>query len=195
MKKTFLAILIASLALVTISSCKKTVKALFPGATTDLPEVMNTLPTLDSLRLAPYPVTELPLHTAFPLPQITQHFNLDSIVKANTGNNFGAGDITSVKLNQIKLKILTGADANNNISNFESAAFSFSSSSNSTPTTVTNVSFADVYATEKTIPGDNSLELRPYLSGTELYYNVSASLRRHTTHPIKISIIATVTMK
>lgn len=195
MKKILLTLLVATMVLGVVTSCKKTVKAIFPEQTFDLPEVLDTLPKLDSIRVSGFPVTEVPLHTTFTLPRITQHFNMDSIVRANTGNNFGAGDITSVKVKEFRLKIVSGFDANNNLSNFETASFNFSSNSNATATKVATVNFDNVYSVEKVISGDGTPELRSYLNGTELYYDISASLRKHTDRIMRVSIIATLTMK
>lgn len=198
MRKFILPIVIL-LAVITVStSCKKaleTAKNIFPEQTTDLPEVTDTLPPLDSVRISGFPVTEIPLNSVFPLPTVVQPFNLDSIVRSNTGNVFGAGDITSVKVKQFVLKIKAWGDSANNIANFSTASFTFSSNTKTDQLPVASVTFDDSFSLEKIISGNGTPELRPYLGGNELYYNISASLRRHTTKNLKISIIATVTMK
>ncbi len=187
MKKIILSGLLSIFVLSVVTSCKKTVKAIFPGAETPLPELIYTLPPVNN------PI--IPLYTTFPLPKVEQSFNLDSIVKVNTGNNFGSGDITSVKIKSLTMKIVAGADSANNLSNFETASFNFSSSSNTTPVQVANISFENVYSIEKVIPGDGTPELRGYLDGNKLYYDISASIRRYTNKSLKISIIATMIMK
>ncbi len=197
MKKIVFALIVTLVVIATVSSCKKAaqvIQKVFPEQTADLPEVTDTLPPLDSITLAGTTV-ELPLHTPFTLPVITQHFNMDSIVKVNTGNNFGAGDITSVKVKQFKLWIKAWGDSANNLSNFESANFNFSSNTKTDPTQVASVSFPNTYSLEQVVSGSGTPELRAYLDGTELYYVISASLRRHTHKNLKISLIATITMK
>ena len=194
MKKLVLPVVVATLVICAVASCKKTVKAIFPGAESDLPEVVQTMPAIDSVKIGTT-VISVPLHTPYSLPRIIQHFNLDSIVKVNTGNNFGAADITSVKVKSFRLKIVQYGDSANNLANFESASFNFSSNTKSDPIKVATVNFVDAFSLDKVISGDGTPELRPYLDGTELYYDISASLRRHTKKSIKISIIATVTMK
>ena len=194
MKKLVLPVVVATLVICAVASCKKTVKAIFPGAESDLPEVVQTMPAIDSVKIGTT-VISVPLHTPYSLPRIIQHFNLDSIVKVNTGNNFGAADITSVKVKSFRLKIVQYGDSANNLANFECASFNFSSSTKSDAIKVATVNFVDAFTLEKVISGDGTPELRPYLDGTELYYDISASLRRHTKKSIKISIIATVTMK
>ena len=187
MRKTLLTLLVATMVIWIVSSCKKTVKAIFPGAETDLPELRYTLPPVNN------PI--IPLNTTFPLPRVEQPFNLDSIVRANTGNNFGAGDISSVKIKQLTLKIIAGADSANNLSNFNSANFNFSSNSKTTATQVATINFLNVYSTSKTIPGDGTPELRAYLDGNKLYYDINASIRRYTNASLKLSIVATMIMK
>ena len=187
MKKIVFTSLLSILVLTLVISCKKTIQAIFPSAETPLPELIYTLPPVNN------PL--IPLHTTFPLPRVEQSFNLDSIVRVNTGNNFGAGDITSVKIKELKMKIVSGADSANNLSNFENASFNFSSTTNSNAIQVATIAFADVYATEKVIPGDGTPELRSYLDGNKLYYDINASIRRYTNKSLKISIIATMIMK
>lgn len=195
MKKILLPVLVSFFAIVVISSCKKTVKALFPETPADLPEVSYTIQALDSIRISGFPVTEIPLHTPFNLPTYPQHLNIDSIVRLKTGNVFGAGDITSIKVKQFVLKITQYGDSSNNIANFESASFKFSSNTKPDAIQVASVNFPDAFSLQSIINGDGTPELRPYLDGSELYYDITASLRRHTKKKLKISILATITMK
>ena len=206
MKKILLTLLVAVMVLGAVTSCKKTVKAIFPEQTFDLPEVVNDLPKLDSVKIdrsglgLPDTTVVIPLHTPYDLPTITQHFNMDSIVRANTGNNFGAGDISTVKIKEFKLRLVstnpaTSPNATNNLANFETASFNFSSNSNTTAIKVATVNFDSTYSVEKVISGDGTPELRTYLNGTELYYNISASLRKHTNRKMRVSIVATLIMK
>lgn len=187
MKKLVLPVIIASVVLLVMSSCKKTVKAIFPGAETPLPELQYTL---DSIYAIAFPVD-----TTLVLPLVEQPFFLDSIVKVNTGNNFGAGDITSVKIKQLDLKLISGAYPTNNLSNFDNVSFKFSSSSNSNAIKVASVYFSSSDYTSKVIPGDGTPELRGYLDGNKLYYEISLKIKKKLEHKMKFSIIATMVMK
>ena len=51
MKKLVLPVVVATLVICAIASCKKTVKAIFPGAESDLPEVVQTMPAIDSVKI------------------------------------------------------------------------------------------------------------------------------------------------
>jgi hypothetical protein len=185
MKKTTLSILIAVFVLATIVSCKKAAKALFPGAEFDLPETVVPVP--------PIPFV-LPFEVG--LDTITQRINLDSIVRANTGNNFGAGDISSVTLQSIKFRITDSlADDNNNFSNFESARFTLTSNSNSTPVEVANITFPTTRTDAVTYTPSNPIELRSYLDGNELKYIVYGKIRKVTTKELRIAINVKMRMR
>ncbi len=186
MKKILLPLFVAIIAIGISTSCKKTVKAIFPGAETDLPEFQHDLPAIPQAAVG------------FDLPiSVDQPFNFDSIVRVNTGNNFGAGDITSVRIKQLKLRITSGFDSVNNLSNFQSASFKFSSNVTPTiaPVQVASITFDTTYSIEKIIPGDGTPELKPYLGGNILHYDIIAKVRRKTTKTLKISVIATMLMK
>ena len=90
-------------------SCKKLVAAVFGGTDVNAPEVQVTIPTVFIV-----PPNEMSLGT------YSFHFNLDSIVRANTGGIFGANVVNSIKVKQVVVNI-TNADQVNNLANFESA--------------------------------------------------------------------------
>jgi len=161
-------------------SCKKIVKKIFQGIDADVPVVSVTLPTI--------PVV---IPNEVPFPPIIQHFNLDSSVKANTGGAFGADDVSSIKIKQIAFD-LTNADSLNNISNFESVRVTFLSNTNTNPLTVASITFPDTYASTYTYTPDNSPELKPYLNGSELIYNVYGKIRKITTKPLGLNIKVTL---
>lgn len=187
MKKILLPVLVTVFAIFLSISCKKTVKAIFPGQDTPLPELQYTLDSIYAILI--------PVDTLIHLPIVEQPFNLDSTVRSNTGNVFGAGDISSVRIKQIDLNVILGANANNNLSNFSTVSFNFYSSSNSTSINVASVNFNSSDYLSKVIPGDGTPELRPYLDGNKLYYDITLKLHKKLTHKMKFSIIATMTMK
>jgi hypothetical protein len=163
-----------------IYSCKKIVKKIFQGIDADVPVVSVTLPTI--------PIV---IPNEVPFPTIIQRFNLDSSVKANTGGAFGADDVSSIKIKQIAFD-LTNADSLNNISNFESVRVTFLSNANTDPVTVASITFPDTYASTHTYTPDNSPELKPYLNGSELIYNVYGKIRKITTKPLGLNIKVTL---
>ena len=164
-------------------------KKLFPGVDTDVPEIVVTIPFIDVPPGTPVPTDEIQF------PPYAQHFNMDSAIKAHTGGAFGASDVSSVKIKQIIFTIIN-PDSLNNLSNFESARFTFKSNSNSVPLSIASFNFSDTYAATTTyIAPANTPELRSYLDGTELTYTVYGKLRRYTTKSIKFSVNITLRVK
>jgi hypothetical protein len=192
MKKVAGSVLLVVLMVAAIASCKKIVNAVFPGVDVDVPEVIFTVP-------APPP-----LPPGFPVPtseqsigSLSQSFNLDSAVKAKTNGEFGASDVTSVKIKQIIFN-MSNADEQNNFSNFESARFTLASntSQNLPEIEVAALTFPQTYTSLVTYNAlDNAPELRSYLNGSKLTYNVYGKLRRYTTKALSISVKVTMKVK
>ena len=180
MKKIIPVFLLLGL-LVVVVSCKKIIKALFPGFDIELSTITLTLPAIPFA-----PPSEVHIAT------FNQHFNLDSIVKAQTGGKFGTADVGSIKVKEI-IFTLSNPDQQNNLANFESARFTLSSSSNSQPAEIAAIHFPDQYAETYTFTADPSTpDLISYLQGTELTYDVYGKLRRITTKPLTITLKVTV---
>lgn len=180
MKKLSVYVLLVILIAAGISSCKKIIREIFQGIDADVPEFSVTLP--------PIPVA-LPFEV--PFPRLSQHFNLDSAVKASTGGVYGANDVSSVKVKQIFFN-LANADTLNNLSNFESVRVAFSSDTNTDTVTIASITFPETYSSTITYTPVNSPDLKPYLTGSILYYDVYGKIRRITTKPLQLSIKVTL---
>lgn len=174
-----------------IVSCKKIINSIFPGVDVDIPEVTFTVP-------APPP-----LPPGFPVPtneqsigSLSQSFNLDSAVKAKTAGQFGAGDVTSVKISKIVIN-MANADDKNNFSNFESARFTLASNNGGQEIDVASFNpFPQTFTPSVTYTApDDAPELRSYLNGNKLTYNVYGKLRRYTTKALSISVKVTLKVK
>jgi hypothetical protein len=113
-------------------------------------------------------------------------YNVDSFIRANTGNQLGISNITSVKLNSVTFK-LNNANSSNNFANFQSVSASFSSNTNSTPYTINIADNPDTYATTISLPVDTTVDLKTYL-GNQFTYSISGQLRRPTTVPLNCTI-------
>lgn len=175
-----------SLIILVCTSCKKTIQdavQTFQGFDATLSTVEFDLPAVPFA-----PPIELKLGS-FP-----QHFDFDSLVKANTSNTFSAADIVSVKLKNMSVKI-TNADATNNLGNFQSARFEFFSNGVTTPVEVANVTFPDAIADSINIVPVSPPELKGYLAGKELTYDVYGQLRRVTSKPLHLRINTIVTVR
>lgn len=180
MRKFFISVFIAAAIFAGLSGCKKIVRSIFQGIDADIPIFSVTLP--------PIPIAP-PFEV--PFPRISQQFNLDSTVRVNTNNVYGADDVSSVKVKQIVFS-LSDPDTLNNISNFESARFIFSSNTKTDTVTVASINFPDTYTATYAYTPVNSPELKPYLNGSVLYYNVYGKLRRITTKPLTLSLQVTL---
>jgi len=180
MKKLCAVVVFVTLMVASFSGCKKIIEKIFQGIDADVPAVAVTIP--------PIPVV-FPFEV--PLGSFPQQFNLDSTVKANTAGAFGADDVTSIKIKQIVFDLLN-ADSSNNISNFESARVTLSSNVNTDTVTIASITFPDIYASSYTYTPQNSPELKPYLNGSEMYFNVFGKIRKVTTKALNMSIKVTL---
>ena len=180
MKKVYFSVIALIIIISGLAGCKKIIRKIFQGIDADVPAFTVVLP---------------PIPYAFPeemsLGTFQQHFNLDSSIRANTGGVYGADDISSVKVKQIVFS-LSNADQHNNISNFESTRLIFSSNTKSDTVTIASITFPDAYAETYTYTPVSSPELKPYLTGSILYYNAYGKLRRATTNPLKLNIQVTL---
>lgn len=166
-----------------VTGCKKIINAIFPSFDVDAPTITVSLPAIPFA-----PPSELHIAT------IKQSFNLDSAVKAKTGGTFGASDVTSVQVKQIVFNI-SNADELNNLSNFESARFTLSSSSTTQVAEIANITFPNTYADSYTYTTTNPPEIISYLKGNELTYDVYGKLRRVTTKPMTLTVKVTLRVK
>ena len=177
---------IAGLALVLIviaagiGSCKKVVKAVFKGLDLDAPSITVEIP-----RIFFVPPDE------FGFATLTQPFNLDSVVRANTAGAFGASDVSSVKVKQMFFSI-SNADSENNLSNLESARVAFSSNTNPNPVDIANITFPKNNESSFTYIPENPIELRPFLNGNELRYKVFGKARKMTSKPMTLTVRVTL---
>lgn len=176
MKRVLLCILMMIVVVFAVSSCQKATEALKPSFDVTLPDFNVVIPAV------PFVVPG-----EFEFPPLAASFNLDSLVKANTGGAFGASSVTSVKVKKVTLTA-TNADQNNNLSNFESARFALSSNTNSTPVDIASFTFPETYTTSVTTESANSPELLPYLQGTQLTYHTYGKGRRTTSKELNLAI-------
>jgi hypothetical protein len=171
--------------------CKKIIRSIFSGIDADVPEVTFNVPYLPVPPGTPVPAGEQSIGS------LTQSFNLDSTVRAKTNGEFGADDVTSVKIKQMVMN-MPNADEQNNFSNFESARFTFASNAGQNTPELEVASFTFPQANTSTVTytaPDNAPELRPYLNGNRLTYNVYGKLRRFTTKPLTIGVKVTLKIK
>lgn len=163
-------------------SCKKVIKAVFPGLDVNLSEVRIEVPV--------NPFAPPVFSGELPTLRISQAFNLDSLIKANTLNQFNIRDVTSVKLKEMTIS-LENTNQNNNFKNFEYLKIGFSSNTNRNVAQIATYNFPDVNATSAGNNATNSPEFVTYLNGRELYYDVTIK-PRYPTNQIMIAVIKAI---
>ena len=180
MKKILTLSVLISLFVLSIASCDKIKEKLFPAFDTEIDAVSVNIPvTLEGVQAN---------------SSNTVSFNLDSIIKVNTGNTFSIDNISSVKVKGLSI-FVNNADDLNDISNFETVSLKFSSNTNTTPAEVASASIPDSRASSLNITPKNSPELKEYLKGSELTYTVSGTARRSTTKVLNATIAVTLSVK
>lgn len=120
---------------------------------------------------------------------LKDEFNIDSIIKAETGGQFSLADIKKITVEEAKLTLLD-ADADNNFANFQEGWLTFNTNSNPTPVEIATGLNPDVYSEVWFLPPLTGVNLKDYMSGTELNYVVAGKARRATTKPLtcKLSV-------
>ncbi len=115
------------------------------------------------------------------------YYNVDSFIRANTGNALGINNIESVKIESCTLTLLNPS-AGNNFANFQSASGSVYSNTNTTPYTLSIASNPDTYASVLSLPVDTAANLKSYLTGNQLTYSAGGTLRRATTDSLHVKV-------
>lgn len=183
MKKVLITLTASFVLLFAFSSCKKVAENIFQGLDVKVPDVNVTIPII--IAVTPNEIS---------LGSFSFNYNLDSIVRANTGGVFGANAVNLIKIKQININI-TNADQLNNLANFQSARFTLHSNTNTTPIEFFSQTFPDTFASSFTFTPTNSAELLTYLKGSSITYTIYGKMRRITTKPLNLVISTTIGLK
>lgn len=179
MKKVILSLSLASMIALSFSSCEKIKDKVFPSFDTSGGTFLVNIPVISNTSAETQ------------LGSTTVAFNLDSTIKANTNGLFSISNVNSVKISQITLNVTPNGE--NNISSFESAKVTIASNANSTPAEIASVTLADV--NQPAVINGNGLELKDYLRGNQITYNVVGKARRATTSNLDASINLVLSVK
>lgn len=182
MKKFLITCCIAAITLSSLS-CKKALESLFPGLDVQVPDMQVTIPAIPIL-----PANEIAIGS------FTMHFNLDSAIKANTGNVFSINSVSSMKLKEMTVSVSNG-DINNNLSNFESGRITLSSNANSAEAPLASFLFPTTETYTYSANTDNSPDILSYYQGTEITYKLFGKLRKITTNSLNLTIKSTIRVK
>jgi len=191
MKKRLLSaavLLLAAVILTTQSSCNK-VKELAKSYF----NAFNTNPIVGNFAV---PIIPDASGNYFSIDSIAMDPNLDSIIKANTSNQFGIDDIDGIYLNEMRLE-LENADNENNWQNFsEIGIMLIPNQSGRSSVELGPWSIEDSYAATQNVNVDKTINLKDHVSGSGMiYYVMRAKARKPTTKELKGSIYVSYTVK
>lgn len=165
---------------ITFSSCEKIKEKLFESFTAKGADIQFTIPVVTT--------TETTIGTS------NVNFNIDSIIKANTGGVFGVDVLKQVNPEEVTLNLLDPTDANN-LANFENLKVQVTTSSNGSPIVIASMANPDTYASTVNLTVDNSKQLIDILKSSSVRYDVIGKARRVTTQPIKAQLIVKLRFK
>lgn len=120
----------------------------------------------------------------------TVNYNLDAEIKAATQNQFGAGVVKEMYINQIAIA-LSNSNAANNLSNFESISLAVSSNGG-TPIVLGPFAVPATATSSHTITVANSPNIRSYFNGQNVTFEIIAKTKTATTIPLQATVSATI---
>ncbi|MBL7811463.1 MAG: hypothetical protein JNL57_04490 [Bacteroidetes bacterium] len=160
-------LLVGAVLLFSTTGCEKLKKKLFKAFTTGAVTENFTIPV----------ITDTTVKADW--GTINNPYNIDSIIKAETGNLFSLNDIKKITVDEVKLE-LTDADADNNFANFREGYCGFYTDVNTTPVEIATGVNPDVYSSTWMLPPIADINLKDYLSGHSLTYLLAGKARRAT---------------
>jgi hypothetical protein len=154
----------------TQQSCVSAIDAIFPGFVTEYIEVPFDIPVISSP------------NTGFVKLDTTQvAMNIDQMVRDNTGGAFNISNVGSISMEEMYLDI-ENSDPANNWGNFTGVGVYIASDANMTSVLAgTRNTMPDSSYTRLKIDVDQSLALKDYLSGNQIFYSLFGGNRRATT--------------
>ena len=125
--------------------------------------------------------------------EIQAEVNLDSLIKT-AAPDFDKTNIKSVKIKGFKIEFLNGDDANN-FANFKSINSQLEASGKSPIVIVSTDNNPDEKKTSLTIPANETIELKDYISSGIFKYVFKGKLRRATTKALTTKVTVDYTFK
>lgn len=163
----------ALLGTLALASCEKIKDAIFPSFEQDIPEVTVTVPIIARTG------------SNVELGNIAFNFNVDSVIRKYTAQQFSIDNAKSVNVKSVTLNI-DNEDALNNFSNFESVQLAVSSTAKPTPVVVAQTNITSG-SSPLVVPG-NSTDLKEYLKSSRVTYTLSGATKKITTKPLQLSV-------
>ncbi|MCW3079242.1 hypothetical protein [Segetibacter sp.] len=162
-------------------TCNQIKEKLLPAFNVDIPDINLTVP--------PLPVVT---DEEIPVGALKTHINMDSTIKANTANTFGAGAVHFVRIKKMVIKALN-ADEETNLSNFETARMRIYADTASTD--ITTINFPETYSDSITVTPSATPDISNYLRGTHLSYNLFWKNRKPTKKYLKLNVKISISVQ
>ena len=175
-KLTFLSILAIIISIACLQSCSKVAQLLQYNVPLQSGSVTINIPATSDT-------------SAGASGTASNSINIDSVIKAYTGNVLGVSNITSVKLTSATMT-LQNADSTDNFQNFSSCYVSFTTNTAS-PYQINISNNPNTYATSLAVPVDSTVELKGYLNGNQFTYSAGGHLRASTTKTLNCVVTFT----
>lgn len=175
MKKCILLSLVAFASL-SISSCKKIQSALFKPFESPL-NFEVTIPVITSTT------------AEVNMGETTVQYNLDSIIRKNTGDAFGADIVGAMYINEIGIQLLDNNEANN-LGNFDYVKLSVSSGG--TPAILGPFSIPAGANENASFSVSNSPNIKPFFNGSNVKFVMNGKANETTTQTLRARISATI---
>lgn len=144
---------------------------------------------------------ESPLNFEITIPVITNtsaevgmgqtnvRYNLDSVIRKNTGDVFGADIVGAMYINQVGIQLLD-SDGANNLGNFDYVKLSVSSGG--TPAVMGPFNITAGSTTNAAFPITNSVNIKPFFSGNNVSFSMTGKANKATTKTLRARVSATI---
>ncbi|GEO08625.1 hypothetical protein [Segetibacter aerophilus] len=162
-------------------TCNEIKQKLLPAFNVNIPDINLTVP--------PLPIVT---DKEIPVGALKTHINMDSTIKANTANTFGADAVHFVKIKKMVIKALN-ADESTNLSNFETARMRIYTDTASTD--ITTINFPETYSDSITVTPANTPDISNYLRGSDLSYNLFWKNRKPTKKYLKLNVKISISVQ
>mgnify|MGYP003578649896 FL=1 len=173
MKKVFLFLTLAATTVFGLTSCEKLKDSLFEAF--EIPYSFEvTIPVVTNT------TTELTLG------QTAVRFNLDSVIRANTANVFGAEVVGNIQMKELAFEVIDG-NASSNLTNFSYVKMEVSSG-NSTPVVIGPYNIPSTATSSVSFPVTNSFNIKSMFSGSTVNFKITGKAQKETTQAMKVRI-------
>jgi len=120
-------------------------------------------------------------------------YNLDSVIRANTANVFGADIVGAMYIKEIGIQ-LQNSDAANDLGNFDYVKLSVASGGG-TPMVMGPFNIPATTTNAITLPAPPSINILPFFSGSNVTFKLSGKANTATTKALTARVSATISFE